>query len=56
MFGTEYDFDSVLHYPTKAFSKDGKPTIVSNVPEGEELMVRRRFVYFRDLFREILIN
>ena len=22
-----YDFDSIMHYPSKAFSKNGKPTI-----------------------------
>lgn len=39
MFGTEYDYESVTHYPSKAFSKDGRPTIVSKKPEGEALMV-----------------
>lgn len=38
MFGTSYDFDSVMHYPTKAFSKDGKPTILSK-NDGDFMMV-----------------
>lgn len=27
-----YDFDSIMHYSAKAFSKNGKPTLVSRAP------------------------
>jgi hypothetical protein len=40
MYGTSYDFDSVMHYPPKAFSKDGKPTIISKKPDGGLVMVK----------------
>lgn len=40
MYGTSYDYDSVTHYPPKAFSKDGKPTIISKEARGNSLMVK----------------
>lgn len=30
-FGTDYDFDSIMHYPKDAFSKNGKPTMMPRV-------------------------
>merc|ERR1712140_7587 len=35
---TEYDYSSVMHYPSSAFSKNGLDTIVRN--DGEDLVSR----------------
>lgn len=39
MFGTKYDFESILHYPAAAFSKNGGKTITSIEPGGDIIMV-----------------
>ena len=31
-YGVPYDFESIMHYPFTAFSKNGKPTISNKVP------------------------
>ncbi|CAO1322254.1 unnamed protein product [Diamesa tonsa] len=41
LYGTEYDYDSITHYSTNAFSNDGKPTIVSKTP-GKDLTMGQR--------------
>lgn len=40
MYGTEYDFESITHYPSTAFSSNGNPTLVSKEPGGDKIMVR----------------
>lgn len=39
MYGTDYDFESITHYPTTAFSTNGRPTIVSKEVGGDMIMV-----------------
>ena len=34
----EYDYDSIMHYPRWAFSKNGKDTIV---PHGDQIIGQR---------------
>ena len=38
--GTPYDYESVMHYASKAFSRNGRPTIVAKKP-GVSLYVRQ---------------
>lgn len=40
-YGTDYDYGSVLHYSSKAFSKNGEMTIVPLEEGAEELMGQR---------------
>ena len=40
--GAEYDTCSVMHYPEKAFSKNGKKTIESKSPETDECTIGQR--------------
>lgn len=43
-FGVPYDFDSILHYPADAASKNGKPTLValkSNVLIGQRMRLSK---------------
>lgn len=42
MYGTSYDYESITHYPAQAFSRNGKPTIVSNEPDGAKIMVNHQ--------------
>lgn len=40
MFGTEYDFASITHYPSNAFTKNGSATIVAKEPGSNNVMVK----------------
>lgn len=42
MYGTEYDFESITHYPANAFSKNSKETIIAKDPAGENPMVNTK--------------
>lgn len=42
MYGTNYDYESITHYPAQAFSSNGKPTIISKNPDGDEIMVNQQ--------------
>lgn len=51
MLGTEYDYDSITHYSSFAFSKNKEiPTIVSKIPsEGKTMGQRKGLKYFEYL-------
>lgn len=40
-FGVEYDYGSIMHYSSKAFSKNGKETIIPRGDENIEIGQRR---------------
>lgn len=46
MFGTKYDFESITHYPTTAFSENGEQTIKSKEPGGDIIMVKTLEISF----------
>lgn len=41
-YGQPYDYSSVMHYSRKAFSKNGKATIIPRKPTTEQLGQRRQ--------------
>jgi Astacin (Peptidase family M12A) len=41
MQGTAYDYESITHYPSTAFSKNGSATIVAKEAEKDQLMVTK---------------
>jgi len=41
-YGTNYDLLSIMHYPDWAFSKNGKPTIVTKDPSMQKVIGNRR--------------
>lgn len=42
-FGVRYDYGSVMHYTTTAFSKNGQPTIVPKIKTNEPIGQREGF-------------
>lgn len=47
-FGVEYDYGSVLHYSSTAFSKNGNPTIIpfeKDVEIGQRLGMSNKDIY-----------
>ncbi|GLH01743.1 Seminal metalloprotease 1 [Gryllus bimaculatus] len=41
-YGVAYGYDSIMHYPKNAFSKNGKPTIVAKKDPSKELGQRKK--------------
>ncbi|KAK7861945.1 hypothetical protein R5R35_006316 [Gryllus longicercus] len=41
-YGVAYGYDSIMHYPKTAFSKNGKPTIVAKKDPSKELGQRKK--------------
>ncbi|KAG5668447.1 hypothetical protein PVAND_016387 [Polypedilum vanderplanki] len=50
-FGTPYDYNSVMHYNPKAFSKNGKETIVPKDPQYRDKIGQRRGLSTGDVQR-----
>ncbi|KAH8341533.1 hypothetical protein KR059_009197 [Drosophila kikkawai] len=50
-FDQSYDYSSILHYSSMAFSVNGKATIVALKPEGQELMGQRLIMTATDINR-----
>ncbi|BFF94844.1 seminal metalloprotease 1-like [Drosophila madeirensis] len=46
-----YDYGSILHYSSLAFSVNGEPTIVATKPEGQSLMGQRLSMSTTDIHR-----
>lgn len=54
MYGTEYDYESITHYPANAFSRNEMPTIISKQSEGDKVMVNSRLTCVMKLY--VLFN
>ncbi|KAH8403368.1 hypothetical protein KR222_011427 [Zaprionus bogoriensis] len=50
-FDEAYDYGSILHYSSKAFSNNGEATIVALQPEGQALMGQRLALSSADINR-----
>ncbi|EDW64333.1 seminal metalloprotease 1 [Drosophila virilis] len=50
-FDAPYDYGSILHYSSKAFSKNGEETIIALDPDGQSQMGQRLALSFADVSR-----
>ncbi|XP_064094393.1 blastula protease 10-like [Macrobrachium nipponense] len=48
-FGVPYDYSSIMHYQSTAFSKNGRPTIVTLTPAMQVYIGQRKQLSFRDI-------
>lgn len=48
-YGVKYDYDSVMHYPSTAFSKNGQATIVTIDPKYNKRIGQRIGLSRRDI-------
>ncbi|KAG7165126.1 SpAN-like 2, partial [Homarus americanus] len=48
-YGVEYDFTSIMHYHSTAFSKNGRSTIVTKDPTKQIYLGQRSSLTFRDV-------
>ncbi|XP_064535354.1 seminal metalloprotease 1-like [Drosophila montana] len=50
-FGAPYDYESIMHYPSNAFTKDGGETIIARQPDGQSKMGQRGALSSADVTR-----
>jgi hypothetical protein len=50
-FGTPYDYFSIMHYDSYAFSRNGKPTIVAKSEKLNRIIGRMETLSFGDVMR-----
>ncbi|XP_017861346.1 PREDICTED: low choriolytic enzyme-like [Drosophila arizonae] len=50
-FGVPYDYDSIMHYSATSFSKNKKPTIVTNRPEDSSRIGQRKKFSEKDILK-----
>lgn len=49
--GVPYDYGSMMHYSKTAFSKEGEPTIVTNIPAFSDVIGQRMEFSDSDLLK-----
>ncbi|XP_030561340.1 seminal metalloprotease 1-like [Drosophila novamexicana] len=50
-FGAPYDYESIMHYPSNAFTKNGGETIIARQPDGQSKMGQRDGLSSADVTR-----
>ncbi|XP_068206505.1 protein SpAN-like [Palaemon carinicauda] len=48
-YDVPYDYSSIMHYDTTAFSKNGRPTVVTLTPAMQIYIGQRKHLTFRDI-------